>query len=687
MKEPLIRNIAPLITTIWMAASLLILFSWHHVDDLEQQGLNLALSSQEQDLRNLTFVAEEHARRTIETADQWLRLVQARYLDHGPLLDLQQLAATGMIDPQIFIQIGVINDRGILIASTLSRFKKVDLSDRKHFLVHIAADSNATFISEPVLGRASGVWAIQLTRRITLKDGSFGGVAVLSMNPDYFTHFYSQLVQGKKGMEAIYGFDGVARARVLGTAVDFGANVQKSKVFSLINGGKMEGSFIEHSVVDGVERLYYYRAIKGFPLLMISGEAVDKILDDHILANNALNLQALLLSALIVIIAGMVHYHLVRVRNWVKSRDEVMLETQIRKAHLEAIFSMSPDGFVSFDEQHRISFVSRSFKKMVAGNEVDSLEKMHEDDFAYWFASCCIPGVSYRGHMKTVFEDEHSPILNYHQVEFPRCKRRVLQVASLRNASGPVPLLMYFRDVTHESEVERMKSDFLTTAAHELRTPMSSIYGYTEILISDGGLSEIQADYLNIIYKQSEIITHILDELLDLARIEARQGSDFRYSCVELQGLLRSAVGLFEPVPSRAPPVLKLPSVPVIVDADEDKLHQVMMNLLSNAYKFSPNGGDVEVELELVMVDGTATACIHVSDRGMGLTAEQVEKVFVRFYRADASGKISGAGLGLSIVKEIVELHAGHLSVKSKVGEGTRISVFLPTAHLQVHPS
>jgi len=146
-------------------------------------------------------------------------------------------------------------------------------------------------------------------------------------------------------------------------------------------------------------------------------------------------------------------------------------------------------------------------------------------------------------------------------------------------------------------------------------------------------------------------------------------------------------VGLFEPVPSRAPPVLKLPSVPVIVDADEDKLHQVMMNLLSNAYKFSPNGGDVEVELELVMVDGTATACIHVSDRGMGLTAEQVEKVFVRFYRADASGKISGAGLGLSIVKEIVELHAGHLSVKSKVGEGTRISVFLPTAHLQVHPS
>jgi signal transduction histidine kinase len=167
--------------------------------------------------------------------------------------------------------------------------------------------------------------------------------------------------------------------------------------------------------------------------------------------------------------------------------------------------------------------------------------------------------------------------------------------------------------------------------------------------------------------------------LLDLARIEARRGKDFKYTELCLQDLLADLIKAFQCPAGRTIPELEAPAQPITLLADSGKLRQALLNVLSNAYKYSPDGGAVRVLVELQQqTDQTQRVAIHVSDHGMGMTAEQTSKVFTRFYRADTSGRVPGTGLGMSITKEIVEHHKGTISLISAPGEGTQVSIYLP---------
>jgi signal transduction histidine kinase len=168
------------------------------------------------------------------------------------------------------------------------------------------------------------------------------------------------------------------------------------------------------------------------------------------------------------------------------------------------------------------------------------------------------------------------------------------------------------------------------------------------------------------VYRQTQRMVAILNELLDLARIEARRGSDFRLQTLGLAQLVRDVVPEFQPPDGRDPPTLAHLPVDLLVRLDRDKLHQALGNVLSNAYKVSPTGGAVEVDLLPAAPSGEAGAParpplrgIRVTDHGIGMTPEQLSRVSERFYRADASGNIPGTGLGMSIVKEIDALLGG----------------------------
>ena len=184
---------------------------------------------------------------------------------------------------------------------------------------------------------------------------------------------------------------------------------------------------------------------------------------------------------------------------------------------------------------------------------------------------------------------------------------------------------------------------------------------------------------MNIIYEQSKLMANILDELLNLARIEARRSKDFNYTQVNLQTLLSDIVKAFKRPTGREAAQLLLPASPLCVTADAGKLQQAIVNVLSNAYKYSPAGGPVVIELAVKTEAAQAPrAEILISDQGIGMTPAQLSRVCERFYRADTSGKIPGTGLGMSIVKEIIELHRGDLSIVSTPGQGTRVSLSLP---------
>lgn len=228
-------------------------------------------------------------------------------------------------------------------------------------------------------------------------------------------------------------------------------------------------------------------------------------------------------------------------------------------------------------------------------------------------------------------------------------------------------------------KLDQLKSEFISTAAHELRTPLASIMGYTELLASPEmrePFSEAQRqEFLAEIYESSEALTKIVDDILDISRIEAGRGIPMNKQPTSIAPLLEKVLKRFRLKVSQELSLEVQDGVPEALEIDSNRIVQVMENLLSNAIKYSPKESCVQVVAEL---EGNHCK-ITVSDHGIGMTPDEAVHIFDKFYRADASNTaIRGLGLGMSIVKQIVEEHQGVIWVDSSPGEGTRVYFTLP---------
>jgi len=354
---------------------------------------------------------------------------------------------------------------------------------------------------------------------------------------------------------------------------------------------------------------------------------------------------------------------------------------QDRTEELKAIFALSPDGFVSFDRHTRVSYANRAFLRMTGLDEARLLG-LDEADFSALLAArsqpqAPFPGIAALRQAHQAQGDKADDARQHFELATPAS--RVLEVGIRQaEAAASVSQILYFRDVTHETEVDRMKSEFLSTAAHELRTPMASIYGYAELLRLREFDAPRRQQLLDTISRQSQLMSSIINELLDLARIESRRGKDFVIERQALQDVLAEAVAGYKPPAGRSAPVITQPAQALFALVDRQKIQQALLNILSNAYKYSPGGGDVCVHLHMEESGGLRRAGIEVRDNGIGMRPDQLARVFERFYRADASGNIPGTGLGMSIVKEIVELHRGTVQLASTPGQGTTVVLWLP---------
>ena len=363
-----------------------------------------------------------------------------------------------------------------------------------------------------------------------------------------------------------------------------------------------------------------------------------------------------------------------------------------RTEQLDAVFELSPDGFLSFDAAHRIKYVSPAFTRMT-GLNADEMMGLDEVDFSERLANACLPAARFSGIAAlraTIKVGADGTARERRQtIELAGAGKRVLQTGLRLSKAETVSQILYFRDITRETEVDRLKSEFLSTAAHELRTPMASIYGFTELLMTQDFDEAERRDFLDTIYRQSELMISIINELLDLARIEARRGKDFNIERVDVGELLRDVVGGFKTPGGRPSPTEPSSDGTLWVSADRKKLIQAVSNVISNAYKYSPDGGAVGIDLATLPGndDLPSRIGIRITDYGIGMTPEQLTHVCERFYRADTSGKIPGTGLGMSIVKEIVELHGGDLEITSKVGAGTTVMLWLPTSTVESAPT
>ncbi|MCH8304286.1 MAG: PAS domain S-box protein [Candidatus Marinimicrobia bacterium] len=241
-------------------------------------------------------------------------------------------------------------------------------------------------------------------------------------------------------------------------------------------------------------------------------------------------------------------------------------------------------------------------------------------------------------------------------------------------------IITIFHNVTHEREIDRMKSEFISMAAHELRTPLTSIRGFSEILLTRDNLKKSdKTKYLTYIQDQSEVLSEIISDLLDISRIEAGKGFVLqKKNCMVGDAIKQITEPYIHQLPKKSIRV-HLPEKEIELFLDKEKMAQVLENLLSNAVKYSQEKVDIDITGE---IKGDYYHVI-MEDKGIGMTPEQLEKIYDKFYRADTSNtRITGTGLGMSIAKAIVEAHDGELWVESEFGKGTKVSFKLPLPNI-----
>lgn len=243
--------------------------------------------------------------------------------------------------------------------------------------------------------------------------------------------------------------------------------------------------------------------------------------------------------------------------------------------------------------------------------------------------------------------------------------------------------MLVLRDVTAETEIDRMKSELVSTVSHELRTPLSSIYGFTELML-ERDLKESRRElYLKTIHDEAKRLSYLVNDFLDLQKMEAGKQT-FEWETVDLLELARDSISFYQETTDSHHLHLDADvGQDFKIEADLEGMRQLLGNLLSNAIKYSPEGGNVLVSLE--RLEGQVV--MKVRDNGMGIPSSALPNLFGKFYRVDNSDrrKIGGTGLGLAICKEIAKAHDGHLHVESIYGEGSTFICELPTSKEAIH--
>jgi PAS domain S-box-containing protein len=340
---------------------------------------------------------------------------------------------------------------------------------------------------------------------------------------------------------------------------------------------------------------------------------------------------------------------------------QALASAQEERDKIDAIVSSVADGILVIDPGGRIILLNQAAENLL-GVTAEKVIGLPAEEFLEERCGKRIPLIEGEVHDLEVNKSAGGT--------------RILQArtSSIPQSDGRIRRVISLQDRTRDRQIDQMKTEFITTAAHELRTPLTSIQGFSEILL-DRGLSPMEEkEFLYYIHDKALALGRLVNDLLDIARIEGGQGLSLNLHLWSAREILDQITPLMRSVQTHHFQItLKDPKTRLRVD--RDKIGQVMENLLSNAIKYS-------AEETLIRVCGERNEnlyTISVIDQGIGMTPEEVARIFDKFYRVDTSNRaVGGIGLGMSIAKSIVETHSGDIRVESHPGKGTTVSFTLP---------
>ncbi|PFG04742.1 ATP-binding protein [Bacillus sp. es.034] len=269
-------------------------------------------------------------------------------------------------------------------------------------------------------------------------------------------------------------------------------------------------------------------------------------------------------------------------------------------------------------------------------------------------------------------------LLTYHLVD----SKEVFQVysESLYHGEKQIGTIFVHRNITKEFEVDQMKSEFVSTVSHELRTPLSSVLGFTELMLTKDLKPERTKKYLTTIYQEAKRLTSLINDFLDVQRMESGRQT-FERKFEDVVPIMQQVIDTQKVnAPHHAFNIARETDCTIVL-GDRDKLAQAFTNLISNAIKYSPDGGTITV----IFREGEESIIIDIRDEGLGIPEGAIPNLFTKFYRVDNSDqrRIGGTGLGLTIVKEIIETHEGDITVSSQEGKGSVFTIRLPIVTIE----
>lgn len=355
--------------------------------------------------------------------------------------------------------------------------------------------------------------------------------------------------------------------------------------------------------------------------------------------------------------------------------SQALEDSRREREKLNGILRSVADGVVVTDRQLAVLHMNLAAEKLL---DV-SLEKALGQPLDRWGGAANFPD-----KVRVLLAGSNSPSIFDFELPGEDSKHpRVYQarISLLEADQDPSGIVLLIRDVTRERELDRMKNAFLGMAAHELNTPLAAILGFSELLAFTDDAQPItpeqQEEYLQLIHNKALELSRLVDDLLDISRVEAGQPLILDYEAVRLDELLREVLRPYQERSQRHRFELHIASARTEIAADKGRIRQVLNNLISNAVKYSPKGGLIKIALG----SSGGHYQLSVGDEGIGMTEEQVAHMFDKFYRADSSNtSVHGVGLGMSIVRHIIQAHQGEIQVMSQPGIGTTILVDLPVS-------
>lgn len=367
----------------------------------------------------------------------------------------------------------------------------------------------------------------------------------------------------------------------------------------------------------------------------------------------------------------------------IAGRKRVERELQVSESRLRALVENADDLIWTANTDFCYTYVSPSVT-LILGYAVEEMMSMNLLD-------TLVPDS--RERMMRVFQQELEadaenphPVHPSQTLEMEQFRKNgstvwtEVTLTALRETHGRVSEIMGIsRDITERKRSDHVKTEFLTAAAHELRSPLTSIQGYSELLLIREDLPmDEQKECLGHIARQARSLAGLVDQLLDVSFMETETGLPLHRTECRIGDIIRETVDSIRAEAPSHPIETILPEDPIILTVDERRLRSVLTNLLENAVKFSPSKGLIRVTCEAV----DDAWQISVEDRGIGMAPEAVDKIFDKFYRGDTSDTgLPGAGIGMTLVKYIVETHGGRLRVESEPGRGTTVRFTLPLSH------